>query len=210
MFDKFIRGYINLCKSNQRPLRLKIDHLFKMKCLLFTVELVLFENMSYVCVPESIVSHMNDAVWMSERHLSYEVNAGQVAKKKDLSCVTDDKDLISFFIFYYHLNESFVYSRSSKEQPVWATLQHLSAWVYIRSAFVINKLFDISVGKTTLICQMPANVHWLHFCMFLYLKTRAFVHPNPSTRDSVISKLSALISGTSCLRSQATEGVPMT
>ncbi|TNN54715.1 hypothetical protein EYF80_035058 [Liparis tanakae] len=42
-----------------------------------------------------------------------------------------------------------------------------------------------------------------------YLKTRAFVHPNPSTRDSVISKLSALISGTSCFRSQATEGVTL-
>lgn len=50
----------------------------------------------------------------------------------------------------------------------------------------------------------------IHCCVFLYLKTRAFVHPNPNTSDSVISKLSALISGTSCLRSQATEGVPIT
>lgn len=45
MFDNFIWGYLNLCKSNQRPFRLKTDNLFKMKCLLFTVELVLFENM---------------------------------------------------------------------------------------------------------------------------------------------------------------------
>lgn len=46
--------------------------------------------------------------------------------------------------------------------------------------------------------------------VFKYLKTSAFVHPNPNKRDSVISRLSALISGTSCFKSQATEGVPIT
>lgn len=43
-----------------------------------------------------------------------------------------------------------------------------------------------------------------------HLKTREFVRPKPRTRDSVISKLSDLMSGTSCFRSQATDGVPIT
>lgn len=44
----------------------------------------------------------------------------------------------------------------------------------------------------------------------LYLNTRALAQPNPRTNDSVNSMLSALISGTNCFRSQATDGLPIT
>lgn len=44
----------------------------------------------------------------------------------------------------------------------------------------------------------------------MYLKTRELLRPKPRTNDSVRSMLSALISGTSCFRSQATDGLPMT
>lgn len=44
----------------------------------------------------------------------------------------------------------------------------------------------------------------------MYLKTRELLRPKPRTNDSVRSMLSALISGTNCFRSQATDGLPMT
>lgn len=87
----------------------------------------------------------------------------------------------------------------------------LHVWVYS-----LTKQKSTTKRKKTVFLIIPSyskqqfkDLGWM-LCRWEYLKTRAFVHPNPSTRDSVISRLSALISGTSCFKSQATEGVPIT
>ena len=73
--------------------------------------------------------------------------------------------------------------------------------------------FYLSAGCVYFSSKYHHNLAWIGSlkCFYgMYLKTRALVRPKPSTSDSVSSMLSALIRGTSCFRSQATDGVPIT
>ncbi len=65
MLDKFVWGDLNLFNNNERPFgkhfRLKIDDLFKMKYLSFTIEPLSFEkNVIHLC-PSRIHFYISDA-----------------------------------------------------------------------------------------------------------------------------------------------------